>query len=238
MNIERIKSDSGNHLIVKILPEELVNINSFGITTDNAEGFERSFKCTCGKDEVIYRVFICDGCNETITDFMYYVPVMNRLFCKECIDETMEHMPFYMTDAYFEVSEYNRFIDTVSDNKNLKKALDDAGMSKINDLYDYMYMHLHVGNFEDFEDPEFTEYVNERDADKSRFRIFRKGLKVQWDNPESGKPSEIYTVSDVLDSNEPKDGKYPKDSERTLLISSGTTECKITANQLTIIQNE
>lgn len=238
MNIERIKSDSGNHLVIKILPEELVNIKSFGITTDNANEFKKSFKCTYGKDKVVYRAFICDSCNEIITDFMYYVPVMNRLYCKECIDEVMSRVPFYMTDADYEVVKYNYFIDMISDNKVLKKALDDAGMSKINDLYDYMYMHLHIGNFEDFDNSKFAKYVNERDADKSKFRIFRKELKVQWDDPESGKSSGIYTISDVLNSNEPIDGKYSEDSERILLISNGTTEYEVTANELTIIQNE
>lgn len=234
MNIEKLESDKGNHIIIKILPNELVNISQFGIASKDPNEFKNSFRCIMSNNETIYRAFICDDCNDTITDLMYYVPVMNRLYCKNCIDDIMRNTPFYMTDAVYELEKYNMFIDMMNENAYLSSIVNNAGMSKIDDLYDYLYMHLHIGDFTDFENNDFDEYVKNRDSDKSKIRIFRNGLSVKWDNhnPESLKG---YIVSDILNSNNLVDGKIPNDSERILLIKDGSFEFEVPANELTII---
>lgn len=55
--------------------------------------------------QFVGRVIVCDNCNEQINgETCYFIPVLNRVFCKECFDHwnaTAEH--FSEDDSYEKV---------------------------------------------------------------------------------------------------------------------------------------
>lgn len=55
---------------------------------------------------------ICDNCNKLLNDEeeVYYIPVLNRVFCKECLKDWYESATYYPEDAYYEALKY----DTIS----------------------------------------------------------------------------------------------------------------------------
>ena len=53
---------------------------------------------------------ICDDCNEDITfseESVYYIAVLNALFCKDCFDDYIENAPYYEEDKQVEIDNYN-----------------------------------------------------------------------------------------------------------------------------------
>ena len=55
---------------------------------------------------------ICDNCNEDITfneEPIYYIAVLNELFCKDCFDDFIENAPYYEEDKEQELYNYNEY---------------------------------------------------------------------------------------------------------------------------------
>lgn len=81
---------------------------------ENKEGFrvirmsieEAIHKCEFGFYNVSTNttLLICDNCNKLMNNDneVYYVAVLNRLFCKECYEEWYAHAIRYKEDAKYE----------------------------------------------------------------------------------------------------------------------------------------
>ena len=71
---------------------------------------------------------ICDNCNDLITNHKetYYVPVLNRLFCKECLKDWYKSATYYVEDSRYEALKYDTII-------NYLKV--DNGTISISELY-------------------------------------------------------------------------------------------------------
>lgn len=67
--------NKNNYLIIKLLPTKATKLN-FGVKTDSE-----------------YNMIICDNCNNICTgDEIYYVPILNRILCEECLDDIAKNM--------------------------------------------------------------------------------------------------------------------------------------------------
>lgn len=58
-------------------------------------------------------IVICDFCNEEIEDVAYYVPVLNQVVCKKCLDEQIKKMQSYDEDKKFENRNAADFEETI-----------------------------------------------------------------------------------------------------------------------------
>lgn len=59
------------------------------------------------------RILVCDNCNEqkTVDEKWYYIPVLNRVFCKECFDNWVKSAEHYSEDDAYE----KRYFDAYKD---------------------------------------------------------------------------------------------------------------------------
>lgn len=68
-------------------------------------------KCEFGDPEL--KLLICDNCNDQIFDdeeeSIYYIAVLNMLFCKDCFDDYIENAPYYEEDKDYEKNHYNYY---------------------------------------------------------------------------------------------------------------------------------
>ena len=80
------------HLCIQMTVDEAVNECGFGIPDTEA---------------------VCDNCNEILfeeqDDPVYYIAVLNMLFCKDCFDDYIENSPYYEEDKICEKNNYNRY---------------------------------------------------------------------------------------------------------------------------------
>ena len=70
--------------------------------------FEATAKCGFGFGFGL----VCDNCNEDITyseEPVYYIAVLNMLYCKECFDDYIENAPYYEEDKDFELEHYDYY---------------------------------------------------------------------------------------------------------------------------------
>lgn len=81
------------HLCIEMTMNEALYKCEFGIPS-NGEG-------------------LCDNCNEILfkeqDDPVYYIAVLNMLFCKDCFDDYIENAPYYKEDKDFEINQYNYY---------------------------------------------------------------------------------------------------------------------------------
>lgn len=67
----------------------------------------------CGFGISSYREGLCDNCNERLFEEqeepVYYVAVLNMLFCKDCFDDYIENAPYYKEDKEYELNIYNHY---------------------------------------------------------------------------------------------------------------------------------
>lgn len=81
------------HLCIEMTMTEAIDKCGFGIPFDR-EGF-------------------CDNCNvilfEGQNEPVYYIAVLNELFCKDCFDDYIENSPYYEEDKIYEKNNYNRY---------------------------------------------------------------------------------------------------------------------------------
>lgn len=55
---------------------------------------------------------ICDNCNNQLfndEEPVYYIAVLNMLFCKDCFDDYIENAPYYEEDKEQELYNYNEY---------------------------------------------------------------------------------------------------------------------------------
>lgn len=81
------------HLCIEMTVDEAVNECGFGIPFD--------------------RECFCDNCNTTLfegqNEPVYYIAVLNMLFCKDCFDDYIENAPYYEEDKEQELYNYNEY---------------------------------------------------------------------------------------------------------------------------------
>ena len=72
------------------------------------------------QDETDFEL-ICDNCNELINDelYVFYVCVLNRVFCKQCFQEWYENAVYYPEDVRYENDKY----------ENVKALIESSGLS-------------------------------------------------------------------------------------------------------------
>lgn len=67
----------------------------------------------CGFGILFDGIIICDNCNigynSKQEEPVYYVAVLNMLYCKDCFDDYIENAPYYEEDKEYEKNYYNRY---------------------------------------------------------------------------------------------------------------------------------
>lgn len=83
--------------IIELSPEEALRHAGFGIGCE----------------------LVCDNCNEAffIDDEaeLYYVAVLNMVFCKDCYEEWVNKATYYPEDAAYELKRFNYYKELLSD---------------------------------------------------------------------------------------------------------------------------
>lgn len=56
---------------------------------------------------------VCDNCNNPLCiddkEPVYYIAVLNMLFCKDCYEDYIENAPYYEEDKEYEKNNYNYY---------------------------------------------------------------------------------------------------------------------------------
>ena len=83
--------------IIELSPEEALTNAGFGV------GYE----------------LVCDNCNEEffIDDEaeLYYIAVLNMVFCKDCYEEWVNNATYYPEDAAYELKRFNYYKELLRD---------------------------------------------------------------------------------------------------------------------------
>lgn len=83
--------------IIELSPEEALVNAGFGV------GFE----------------LVCDQCNEVFfiddEEPLYYIPVLNMVFCKDCYEEWVNNATYYPEDAAYELKRFNYYKELLND---------------------------------------------------------------------------------------------------------------------------
>lgn len=61
---------------------------------------------------------VCDNCNKLLNDEkeVYYIPVLNRVFCKECLIDWYDNATYYPEDKHYEIRKYNAISGSIQIN--------------------------------------------------------------------------------------------------------------------------
>lgn len=61
---------------------------------------------------------ICDNCNKLITEHeeVYYIPVLNRVFCQQCLINWYDSATYYTEDKRYEDNKYEMLIANLKAN--------------------------------------------------------------------------------------------------------------------------
>ena len=61
---------------------------------------------------------VCDNCNKLLNDEkeVYYIPVLNRVFCKECLINWYDNATYYPEDKHYEIRKYNAISGSIQIN--------------------------------------------------------------------------------------------------------------------------
>ena len=81
--------NSKEFLIIEMTPEEATNICKFGA----------------------YGELICDDCNTFLNDnkYVYYISVLNSIFCKECYEDWLNSATRYDEDIDYENEKFDYY---------------------------------------------------------------------------------------------------------------------------------
>ena len=65
-----------------------------------------------------YYELICDNCNSIIIDYdeVYYIPVLNRIFCQQCLVDWYDNATYYPEDKRYEDRKYEMLIANLKAN--------------------------------------------------------------------------------------------------------------------------
>lgn len=53
---------------------------------------------------------LCSNCDKEITSPIYYIPVLNDLMCKECMEKWYKNTPYFPEDKEYETQFINSLI--------------------------------------------------------------------------------------------------------------------------------
>lgn len=58
---------------------------------------------------------VCDNCNEELSkhDEVYYVSVLHRVFCKECLTDWYDNATYYSEDKDYEDKKYSNILHSI-----------------------------------------------------------------------------------------------------------------------------
>ena len=64
---------------------------------------------------------VCDNCNKLLNEEkeVYYISVLNRVFCKECLKDWYESATYYPEDKYYEIPKYNAICSSIQINGDI-----------------------------------------------------------------------------------------------------------------------
>ena len=94
---KKYDNDKG-FLVIEMSYEEARDICGFGIDfVDKETGL------------VYDHNLVCDNCNNSVTDNVYYVAVINRALCKECCDDFIKNIDRSPEDIPYEKRHYNYY---------------------------------------------------------------------------------------------------------------------------------
>lgn len=71
---------------------------------------EALHKCKFGVPA--FELGVCDNCNNQLfndEEPVYYIAVLNMLYCKDCFDDYIENAPYYEEDKEYELDTYNHY---------------------------------------------------------------------------------------------------------------------------------
>ena len=97
----KVQNDKG-FLIIEMTPDEAMNNCKFGVSIN--------------LNDIKYHDLICDNCNKCLNqdDYIYYIAVLNMVFCKECYDEWYEHAVHYVDDNEYEKACYDEIVELLN----------------------------------------------------------------------------------------------------------------------------
>lgn len=83
--------------IIELSPEEAIRHAGFGIGCE----------------------LVCDNCNEPFFIYdeakLYYIAVLNMLFCKDCYEKWVNNATYYSEDVAYELNHFNWYKELLSD---------------------------------------------------------------------------------------------------------------------------
>ena len=64
---------------------------------------------------------ICDSCNKLLNedDEVYYISVLNRVFCKDCLIDWYEKATYYPEDKHYEIRKYDAISGSIQINESI-----------------------------------------------------------------------------------------------------------------------
>ena len=64
---------------------------------------------------------VCDNCNKLLNEEkeVYYIPVLNRVFCKECLINWYKTATYYPEDKHYEIRKHNAISDSIQINDSI-----------------------------------------------------------------------------------------------------------------------
>lgn len=83
-----------------------------GLTTEECKDIGLGFQYFDEKAQKYCCDLVCDDCNKLLNKEkeVYYIPVLNRLFCKDCLKDWYGTAKYYPEDKRYEALKY----DTIS----------------------------------------------------------------------------------------------------------------------------
>lgn len=101
----------------------ITNLNIMAKNVINEKGFKvialTPKECGLIGFGIIYDLFyelICDSCNELLNEHkeVYYIPVLNRVFCKDCFVKWYESAKVYPENKRYETQYYDYVVSNIT----------------------------------------------------------------------------------------------------------------------------
>lgn len=105
----KIYNNDKGHLVIKLTNKD-VNTLGFGIAI-----------------MAINNLVICDTCNNEVnSDEIYYVCAINRILCKDCLDDYLDNMKHYEDDdsINYEINHFNAVASKIGMRERAYKTVD------------------------------------------------------------------------------------------------------------------
>ena len=108
--------------IIELNYYEAINILNFGINYDNEH------------------IIVCDNCNSEIksTDKLYYVAVLNRALCKDCLDDFIDNYNKHKEDESYENRHYNYYVNILKKESLFNNEVEEITDNDLKEIYEDM----------------------------------------------------------------------------------------------------